>query len=68
MVAPKKPKLHLPGRIGPKKVLQIRSKLASRLRASDAQKRQFLHFHQNDAGAQEGPQGTCVVAWGPKMF
>ena len=48
----------LGGPIGPKKVLQTPSELASRMRASDAQKTQFLHFHQNEAGAPgEGPRG-----------
>ena len=56
------------GRIGPKKVLQTCSELASRLRALDAQKRQFLHFYQNEAGAPGGPHGTCVVESGPKKF
>ena len=58
----------LRGGIGPKKVLQSRSELASRLRASDAQKRQFLHFLQNQAGAPGVPQWTCVVESGRKKF
>ena len=36
---PRGPKRHLLGRIGAKKVLETRSELASRLRASDDQKR-----------------------------
>ena len=51
------PKCHLLGRIGPKKVLQTRSELASRLRASDDQRRKVGIFVKTRLGPREGPRG-----------
>ena len=55
---PRGPKFDLLGRIGPKKVLQTRSELASRLRASDDQKKKVCIFVKTRRRPREGPRAS----------
>ena len=60
---PRGPKFHLLGRIGPKKLQQTRSELASRLRVSDGQKSKvgiFVNPRGETAYAQGGSQGAEI--------
>ena len=57
-VGPRGPKCQLLCRIGPKKVLQAYSELASRLRASDDQKSKVGIFVKTRLGPREGPRGS----------
>ena len=54
---PRGPKFPLLGRFGPKRVLQTRSELASRLCASDDQKRKVGIFVKTRRMPREGPRG-----------
>ena len=65
---PRGPKFPLLGRFGPKRVLQTRSELASRLHASDYQKGRSVFSLRRGAcpgGAPEDLNVNCLVESGP---
>ena len=67
--APKEHKCYLLGRIGPRKGLQTRRKLPSRLRASDDQKGKSVFSRKRDWGPWWHPESlnvTCLVESGPE--